>query len=221
MHDEAIIRSDAPGWYWQTDGAADANANWPRPSLRESKWHVGANPFRWGIGMQQAVLAASSHSASAAPRSVYFRHRFQSGAGVDAHSASYRLEITSQSAGLEVYLNGQRLEATPEPPPKKKTDVPKPRTEYEFLIPGSALGRGENVLAVAVRLPAQFNATLLDARLDRLAPESEKVEEKHVTERAVVCDQCASLPGNRAACVYACPHEAAMRVDMWAGALEW
>ena len=33
-----------------------------------------------------------------------------------------------------------------------------------------------------------------------------------VTERAVVCDQCSSLPAGPA-CVYACPHDAALRVD--------
>lgn len=33
-----------------------------------------------------------------------------------------------------------------------------------------------------------------------------------VTDRAVVCDQCSSLPTGPA-CVYACPHDAAIRVD--------
>jgi hypothetical protein len=35
------------------------------------------------------------------------------------------------------------------------------------------------------------------------------------SERADVCDQCSSLPGNRAACVDDYPHEAALRVDAW------
>jgi ferredoxin len=35
------------------------------------------------------------------------------------------------------------------------------------------------------------------------------------SERADVCDQCGSLPGNRAACVYACPQDVALRVDAW------
>ncbi len=34
-----------------------------------------------------------------------------------------------------------------------------------------------------------------------------------VTQRAVVCDQCASLSDGVPSCVYACPHDAAMRVD--------
>ncbi|MBL0921062.1 MAG: cyclic nucleotide-binding domain-containing protein [Phycisphaerales bacterium] len=46
-------------------------------------------------------------------------------------------------------------------------------------------------------------------RAKRVAETGEVVE---VTERAVVCDQCSSLPTGPA-CVYACPHDAAVRVD--------
>lgn len=34
-----------------------------------------------------------------------------------------------------------------------------------------------------------------------------------MTERAVVCDLCSSLHGSQPSCVYACPHDAALRVD--------
>ena len=34
-----------------------------------------------------------------------------------------------------------------------------------------------------------------------------------VTREAVVCDQCTSLSDGKPSCVYACPHDAAMRVD--------
>lgn len=46
-------------------------------------------------------------------------------------------------------------------------------------------------------------------RAKRIAESGEVVS---VTERAIVCDQCASLPTGPA-CVYACPHDAAMRVN--------
>lgn len=36
---------------------------------------------------------------------------------------------------------------------------------------------------------------------------------RSVQERAVVCDQCKSTPSGKPSCVYACPHEAAMRVE--------
>lgn len=47
------------------------------------------------------------------------------------------------------------------------------------------------------------------AHAKRVAETGEVVE---VTERAIVCDQCTSLPTGPA-CVYACPHDAAMRVN--------
>ena len=36
---------------------------------------------------------------------------------------------------------------------------------------------------------------------------------KQVAERAVVCDLCSAQYGQRPACVTACPHDAAMRVN--------
>ncbi len=40
-----------------------------------------------------------------------------------------------------------------------------------------------------------------------------EAEIKAITEQAVVCDLCSSLPSQQPACVYACPHDAAMRVN--------
>jgi Fe-S-cluster-containing hydrogenase component 2 len=75
------------------------------------------------------------------------------------------------------------------------------------------------VLAVRV-LPTPGSADVfLDLRLDAvqkpegLANLAEEVTQKLVTERAVVCDLCSSSPGQVPACVNACPHDAAMRVD--------
>ncbi len=36
---------------------------------------------------------------------------------------------------------------------------------------------------------------------------------KSITEQAVVCDLCSSLPSQEPSCVYACPHDAALRVN--------
>ncbi|HVX14185.1 MAG TPA: cyclic nucleotide-binding domain-containing protein [Pirellulales bacterium] len=44
-------------------------------------------------------------------------------------------------------------------------------------------------------------------------PASADAREKEVSERAVVCDLCAGLDGMGPACVYHCPHDAAIRID--------
>jgi Fe-S-cluster-containing hydrogenase component 2 len=58
-----------------------------------------------------------------------------------------------------------------------------------------------NELRQTVEL-STFERTLLGA-----------AEVKPVTQRAVVCDMCSSLPSQQPSCVYACPHDAAMRVN--------
>lgn len=40
-----------------------------------------------------------------------------------------------------------------------------------------------------------------------------EAEIKSITEQAVVCDLCSSLPSQQPSCVYACPHDAARRVN--------
>jgi Fe-S-cluster-containing hydrogenase component 2 len=86
------------------------------------------------------------------------------------------------------------------------------------------LRRGRNVLAVNVMPtpPSSGKKTLLlELRLDEIREpaippkqrETAEVIEKVVTDVAVVCDLCSEQFGQRPACVTACSHDAAMRVD--------
>ncbi len=59
-----------------------------------------------------------------------------------------------------------------------------------------------NPLTTTVDLSPQARAVL--------GPDTEL---KSITEQAVVCDLCSSLPSQEPSCVYACPHDAAMRVN--------
>ena len=208
MHDAAVIPAGAPGWLWIDDLNVAGDNRWTEPAYRDSTWRTAPTPFCWGIDLQQSIMstAARKKSPTAVGR-LFFRYRFPFDAGRGATS-KYRLMATSQGTGLEIYLNGQLLELTQDAPQKK-------RGEYAATVSGGAFQRGENLLAASVKPLHEFNATVLDMRLDELAPESEEVEEKLVTEQAVVCDQCSSLSGNRHACVDACPHEAALRIDAW------
>ena len=118
------------------------------------------------------------------------------------------LLATSQGKSAEIYHDGQPLTFEQSPQQVKKG-------EFEAHLPFDQVRRGTHVVAARVAGPVAFGATILDLRMDLVTGEQEDVEVKLVTEKAVVCDQCSSLAGDRHACVYACPHEAALRIDAW------
>ena len=86
------------------------------------------------------------------------------------------------------------------------------RREHLLVCPGPRTldlirGRlGGVTLSVASARP---QAVASDARAGGLLP----AELKAVTQRAVVCDLCSTLPDKEPACVAQCPHKAAFRVD--------
>jgi len=121
--------------------------------------------------------------------------------------------ITPDDAA-RVWLNGTELQ--PEATAKKKVEKP-----YPIIEGAGLLKAGRNVVAacVAATAPTEKVRDFFDLRLDVVrkpnVPEAlaAQYEEKDVTLRAVVCDLCSNSPGQVPACVNACPHDAAMRVD--------
>ena len=90
---------------------------------------------------------------------------------------------------------------------------------YAIAAGRKLLRAGKNVVAVKVTPSPGNSGVLLDLRLDEVrrpalpAGAGGEFSEKLVDERAVVCDLCSTQFGQRPACVNACPHDAAMRVD--------
>ena len=72
---------------------------------------------------------------------------------------------------------------------------------------------------VEAKAPTDKFKDFFDLRIDAVqkpdVPEAVAAQyvEKDVALRAVVCDMCSSQPGQVPACVNACPHDAAMRVN--------
>jgi Fe-S-cluster-containing hydrogenase component 2 len=89
---------------------------------------------------------------------------------------------------------------------KKRTD---PAAKVSFGTGEFGLVAGGEI-QVRIVPPGKLNGTLVNARLD-LLPEKDDV--KAVEQIAVVCDMCESSSLGRPACVYNCPHEAALRLD--------
>jgi CRP-like cAMP-binding protein len=231
MHAIGVVPDGMFGWRWTQEVDPD-NKKWNALGYDDRKWQAGTTPFKWDLGMQLTARGASSNRQEEfSTRRFYFRVVFRIDSRQSASERKYQVFATALGSGLEIYVNGEPLELSQDAPQKK-------RNQYVAVFPSPDCGlpngdgqtpvaepkppsncvelrSGDNVLAASVMAPSDFDATLLDIRLDVLPPEAENVEEKLVTEKAVVCDQCSSLSGNRHACVYACPHEAALRVDTW------
>jgi hypothetical protein len=123
----------------------------------------------------------------------------------------FALEATSTDGPLGVWLNGAELTTGEKPKRGKRT--------YAVKAGEGKLRAGHNVVAVKVTPTPRELEVLLDLRLDEVRrpavlPGLEaEVSEKVVTQLAVVCDLCSGQWGQRPACVTACPHDAAMRVN--------
>jgi CRP-like cAMP-binding protein/Fe-S-cluster-containing hydrogenase component 2 len=199
MHDESLIQAGAP-WRW-IRSATEPSHKWNTTGHTPHHWLHGVLPFSADI--ENALAARATATGD-----YYFRYSFTVDRArlVDDHT--WRLLATSKGKALELWFDGAPLTLAQDAPQAK-------RGEYVANLPLSAIGKGTHLIAAKVTAPVPFDSLIFDLRLDLVTSEREDVEEKLVTERAVVCDQCSTLSGHRHACVYACPHEAAMRVDAW------
>jgi len=88
------------------------------------------------------------------------------------------------------------------------------RGQYYLELTGAErakwFNKGKNTLSIKVTAPVDKRGTLLQVALDAV-----RASGSVIPLRAAVCDQCSTLPDQVQACVHACPHDAAMRVDAW------
>ena len=199
MHDTGIIKEGARDWRY-LPASRIKNPSWMQPSFTDRNWLVGQAPFRFDRFFQGLASKAGQEV-------YYFRRAFQLPADVIRQGYDFKLEVTSLDESATVWINGREL---------PKLDKPK-RGRREYLITAAAniVHAGGNVLAVQVMPMPGNQDILLDARLDEIhTPKGGmgEITEKPVTQLAVVCDLCGSLPSGPA-CVRACPHEAALRIN--------
>lgn len=118
--------------------------------------------------------------------------------------------------------SGSKLELVESMDGEHEWSIQAPQHSYRRLT--DVLRVGKNVIAACVQAPEKFHEILFQLRLDQVRKPTklpdhleeqvvDEVTEKMVTHHAVVCDLCSSLPGQKPACVQACPHEAALRVN--------
>jgi Fe-S-cluster-containing hydrogenase component 2/CRP-like cAMP-binding protein len=235
MHDIGIIAEDAPGWRYLPNYAVH-DPLWFHPRYRDEHWLTGRGPFHYDPIFQESLKidlpGQSEHQrggAFGAPSAVFFRYEFQLSSKLVADS-QFTMELTSSDPAAGAWINAEPL--TPDSTgkggkreyalPIKKADSKSPAALGNESTPAVRklastfpLRGGRNVLAVQVAIGQ--GESLLQVRMDEiLKPEGAEGEEalqKMVTNRAVVCDLCVTIPGKVPACVNACPHEAALRVN--------
>jgi Fe-S-cluster-containing hydrogenase component 2/CRP-like cAMP-binding protein len=206
MHDVGIVPESAAGWRFLPGEAAPVD--WHSAGFCASKWPESATPFVLDRTTQECLAELG---LSSRPRSLAFRYQCPEKSlrtdGVDC----YRLEVTSPGA-IRVWVNGRECHAADKPRGGRSV----------YTIPSGVDGilPGPLVVAIEVTLPeagVSGAEALLQARLDGIHTESvdEHVGNPHgrpIVRRAAVCDLCADEPSGPA-CIRACPHDAAKRVD--------
>jgi Fe-S-cluster-containing hydrogenase component 2 len=211
LHDVGLIPEAGSGWLFGS-GETIGKAAWQRPEFRTAGWMEGTAPFFLDRSMRERLRDAGQRHD---PRSIAFRHEFSPGSAAINEAGAYRLEV--QSFGdVRVWVNGR--ECLPNDKPRGGRYV------YTITAEGGGLRKGTNLLAAEVQVSQDGDAKqepVFQARLDALRSEVTAdnpmaLASRPVTRRAAVCDLCAEQPAGPA-CIRACPHDAARRVDAHSG----
>jgi Fe-S-cluster-containing hydrogenase component 2 len=229
MHDVGIIPEVGHGWrYLPADLAGE---RWKEPELRDRAWLTGAAPFYFDREMRAAIREAHDDAGRPAPGAepspICFRYEFV----VDAAQAGsrFRMGLVTSDPAPQVFVNGKQITSSGKP---KKGEW-----DYSLSATDPVIRSGRNVIAIRVCHHAKNELSdkpnestlnlqnpkslLMKLRLDEEVPArvplgmlaDTDVSQKLVEEFAVVCDLCSNTPTQVPACVNACPHDAAMRVD--------
>ncbi len=210
--------------------------SWTQPKFADDKWLPASAPFQLDRVFRE-LLEQIQGASMAKDDPIHFRYPLEISSN-DFTIAGRRkgetksvekliLIVTSHAAEVGVWLDGTKL-------PERKSrgeyeyhfrTKPGPADDDELLVP-IPLRPGRHMVAVRVRPPVKEGAKnfllkmgLYPERRPDLPPNStdakvaEELTEKLVSRRAVVCDLCSNLPGQSPACVRACPHDAAFRVN--------
>jgi Fe-S-cluster-containing hydrogenase component 2 len=198
MHDTGVIPEEAYGWRVSVTDSASVGP-WIEPRFRDAGWARIKAPFTPGYDFPTAPAYA-------------FRHDFNLEKDDLGPGDEFNLEVTCPiGSEVTVWVDG----GNPLDPSEVKKEL---RT---FPVPDAprVLKAGRHVVAARVAPPAEHTGQVFDLRADIVRrPKAAQLSaadyiEKGVTQLAVVCDLCSTLPGKSPACVRACPHDAAMRVD--------
>jgi Fe-S-cluster-containing hydrogenase component 2 len=209
MHDLGLVPSEARDWHFLPAETVQSGP-WNKPGYRDTHWLSAKAPFFADPDLYAQLANWLRPVPEGEEQAVCFRREFQLSREMAQHAKEYKLEITSTDESASVWVNGIEIQT------KERAK----RGVRPFLVAQEAgvLQVGRNVVAVRVKVQPGKEGPLFDMRLDEvrvpvLPAGSGDFTEKSYGQLAVVCDLCSSQYGQRPACVTACPHDAAMRVD--------
>jgi CRP-like cAMP-binding protein/Fe-S-cluster-containing hydrogenase component 2 len=223
MHDLGVVPENARGWRYLPSEAVSGD-RWKTAGYQDAAWFMGEAPFRLDRALQDDLIARRpARGAGPAPEAgVCFRYQFALSAD-QLRGPEFKLEVVSQANTVSVWVNGQELQPDDKPKRGRREYTLPTKPSPDAAKKGVPLIAGANVLAVQISGNVPSTEVLMQARLDEVRrPDAskgvdediaEEITEKLVTQRAVVCDLCTTLSGQKPACVQACPHDAAMRVN--------
>jgi Fe-S-cluster-containing hydrogenase component 2/CRP-like cAMP-binding protein len=206
MHDVGLIAEGAHGYRYYP-AALLSDTRWTQSGYSDRRWLAGRAPFR----NDRDFRATLPETNAGGDGGICFRYEFQVPANVLQQAAELILVATSPEGGATVWVNGKELQTEAKARGGKR--------EYKIVKGDGVLHAGRNVVAVKTLAASKELELVLDLRLDEvrlpdiLKTVEAEVSEKLVKERAVVCDLCSDQFGQRPACVNACPHDAAHRVN--------
>jgi Fe-S-cluster-containing hydrogenase component 2/CRP-like cAMP-binding protein len=206
MHDVGIIPEEVHTWQFRLGGPESRAC-----SLGSSPF-VNDREFRSLLGVGEDTR----------DRAVHFEHEFSVDRRKLGADRRFDLSVASADEGVAVWINGKPAINGPGlegQSPISKRERRGVGWEFETELTAQRLRAGRNVVTVRVgALPAE-GGLLLKLRLSEVRQAEwemgfvEDTAEKPIELRAVVCDLCSAQIGQRPACVTACPHDAAHRLD--------
>jgi Fe-S-cluster-containing dehydrogenase component len=222
MHAEGVLPRQSRGWRYRAAPTTTGEPAWHDPRFDDRSWLEGQTPFRFDRELRDRL---------GRPQELHLRRSFEVATKSLAQAGSFHLQVLSLARAVAVWINGREVirKAVDQNAAVKRDKQEQWNLEAELgseqtagTVVGAAhpvLRAGKNLVAASVAQPPNSTDVLFELGIYEMSRPvvptemSGEFTQELVMNKAVVCDMCSVQFGQRPACVNACPHDAAMRVE--------